>query len=109
MILDGDLATIRQPLDFYGVNYYTPLRIGAAGEEAPMPFEFREVVGYPTTDLHWSVVPDALREWLIMFRARLRAAVPPIYVTESGCAYDVARTRTAWSTTRRGSTTTPRT
>ena len=88
VIRDGDMATIRQPLDFYGVNYYTPFRIGAAGEEAPMPFEFREVVGYPTTDLHWSVVPDALREWLIMFRARLRAAVPPIYVTESGCAYD---------------------
>ena len=83
------MATIRQPLDFYGVNYYTPFRIGAAGEEAPMPFEFREVVGYPTTDLHWSVVPDALREWLIMFRARLRAAVPPIYITESGCAYNM--------------------
>jgi beta-glucosidase len=54
-----------------------------------MPFELREVVGYPTTDLNWSVVPDALREWLIMFRARLRAAVPPIYITESGCAYNM--------------------
>ncbi len=90
VILDGDLATIRQPLDFYGVNYFTPFRMGAAGEDAPMPFEFRGVVGHPTTDLDWSVVPDALREWLIMFRARLRAAVPPIYVTESGCAYDIA-------------------
>jgi len=89
VIQDGDLATIRQPLDFYGVNYFTPFRMGAAGPDAPMPFEFRPVVGYPTTDLHWSIVPDALREWLIMFRARLRAAVPPIYVTESGCAYDV--------------------
>jgi len=90
VIQDGDLATIRQPLDFYGVNYFTPFRMSAAGPDAPMPFEFRPVVGYPTTDLHWSIVPDALREWLIMFRARLRAAVPPIYVTESGCAYDVA-------------------
>lgn len=87
---DGDLATIRQPLDFYGVNYYTPIRIGVAPADAPIPFEFREVVGYPQTDLGWSVVPDALREWLIMFRARLRAAVPPLYVTASGCAYDVA-------------------
>ena len=88
-VREGDMATIRQPLDFYGVNYYTPFRIGAAGEEAPVPFELREVVGYPTTDLHWSVVPDALREWLIMFRARLRAAVPPIYITESGCAFNM--------------------
>ena len=87
VVFDGDLATIRQPLDFYGVSYYTPIRIGAAGEDAPMPFEFRDVVGYPMTDLGWPVVPGRLREWLIMFRARMRAAVPPIYVTASGCAY----------------------
>ncbi len=88
-IHDGDLATIRQPLDFYGVNYYRPFRIGAAPEESVMPFEFREVVGYPTTDVNYPVVPDALREWLIMFRARLRAALPPLYITGSGCAYGV--------------------
>ena len=27
----GDMATIRQPLDFYGVNYYNPMRVAAAG------------------------------------------------------------------------------
>ena len=77
VIRDGDLATIRQPLDFYGVNYYNPMKIAAAGDEAPMPFESRELVGYPTTDFGWPVVPDALGEWLIMFRARYRAALPP--------------------------------
>ncbi|KAA1415552.1 beta-glucosidase [Nocardioides humilatus] len=89
VVRDGDLATIRQPLDFYGVDYYTPIRIGVAPEESPIPFEFREVVGYPRTDLEWSVVPEALREWLIIFRARLRAALPPIYITAAGCSYDV--------------------
>ena len=83
----GDLATIRQPLDFYGVNYYNPMKIAAAPEDAEMPFEFRELVGYPTTDFGWPVVPDALREWLIMLRARFRAALPPIMITESGCSY----------------------
>ena len=88
MIEPGDLATIRQPLDFYGVNYYNPMRIAAAeDEEADMPFELRDVVGYPTTDFGWPVVPDALREWLIIFRARYRAALPPIIITESGCSY----------------------
>ncbi len=87
VVRTGDLATIRQPLDFYGVNYYNPMKIGAAPEDAEMPFEFRELVGYPTTDLDWPVVPDALREWLITFRARFRAALPPIMITESGCAY----------------------
>jgi beta-glucosidase len=89
VIRDGDLATIRQPLDFYGVNYYNPMRIGAAPEDAEMPFEFRELLGYPTTDSGWPIVPDALREWLIMFRARFRAALPPIVITESGCAYNM--------------------
>jgi beta-glucosidase len=87
VVLPGDLATIRQPLDFYGVNYYNPMKIGAAPEDAEMPFEFRELLGYPTTDFGWPVVPDALREWLIMFRARFRAALPPIMITESGCSY----------------------
>jgi beta-glucosidase len=86
-IVDGDMATIRQPLDFYGVNYYNPMKIAAAGEESEMPFEFRELLGYPTTDFGWPVVPDALREWLIILRARYRAALPPIMITESGCSY----------------------
>ena len=89
VVLTGDLATIRQPLDFYGVNYYNPMKIGAAPEDAEMPFEFRVLLGYPTTDFGWPVVPDALREWLIMFRARFRAALPPIMITESGCSYNM--------------------
>lgn len=88
-VRDGDFATMRQPLDFYGVNYYNPMRIAAADETAELPFEFREVLGYPMTDFGWPVVPDALREWLITFRARFRAAVPPIVITESGCSYGV--------------------
>lgn len=88
-VREGDFATMRQPLDFYGINYYNPMRIGAGDDDAELPFEFREVLGHPTTDFGWPVVPDALREWLIMFRARLRAAIPPIVITESGCAYNM--------------------
>ena len=89
IVRDGDLAVIRQPLDFYGLNYYNPFKIGAAGPDAEMPFEFRELLGYPVTDFGWPVVPDALREWLILLAARYRAALPPIYITESGCAYNM--------------------
>ncbi|NYD40116.1 GH1 family beta-glucosidase [Nocardioides panaciterrulae] len=87
LVAEGDLATIRQPLDFYGINYYNPLRVAAAGEEAELPFEFRELLGYPTTERGWPIVPDALREYLITMRARYRAALPPIVITESGCSY----------------------
>jgi beta-glucosidase len=88
VILDGDTATIRQPLDFYGVNYYNPLKVAAATEDAPMPFELRDLLGYPTTDFGAPIVPDALREFLIMFRARYRSALPPIMVTENGCSFN---------------------
>ena len=84
----GDLATIRQPLDFYGVNYYNPIKIAATPEDQPIPFEILELLGHETTDLGWPIVPEALREWLIIFRARYRAALPPIMITESGCAFN---------------------
>jgi beta-glucosidase len=87
VIQGGDMATIRQPLDFYGVNYYNPIRIAAAEEDSPVPFEQLSIVGYPTTDFGRPVVPDSLREWLITLRARYRAALPPIIITESGCSY----------------------
>ena len=87
VIQAGDMATIRQPLDFYGVNYYNPIRIAAAEEDSPVPFEQLSIVGYPTTDFGRPVVPDSLREWLITLRARYRAALPPIIITESGCSY----------------------
>jgi beta-glucosidase len=87
VIRNGDMVTIRQPLDFYGINYYNPIKVAAADEDAPTPWELREVLGYPTTDFGWPVVPDGLRELLILMRARYRAAMPPIYITESGCSY----------------------
>ncbi|MEI2715134.1 MAG: family 1 glycosylhydrolase, partial [Nocardioides sp.] len=53
-----------------------------------LPFEQVDVVGYcDTTDFGWPVVPDGLRELLILLRARYRAALPPIHVAESGCSY----------------------
>jgi beta-glucosidase len=87
VIQAGDMATIRQPLDFYGVNYYNPIRIAAAEEDSPVPFQQLAIVGYPVTDFGRPVVPDSLREWLITLRARYRAALPPIIITESGCSY----------------------
>lgn len=89
LVAPGDLSIIRQPLDFYGVNYYSPIRVAAGPSEAEMPFEFLQLLGYPITDRGWTVVPDALREWLITLRARFRAALPPIVITECGASYAV--------------------
>lgn len=88
VVQDGDMATIRQPLDFYGINYYSPLRVAAADEDAPTPFRFVPLLGHPLTASGWSVVPHALREWLILTRARYRAALPPLVITECGASYE---------------------
>lgn len=87
LVAEGDLATIRQPLDFYGVSYYMPMRVGVAPEDSELFFTLYDLVGYPETDFGWPVVPDALREWLITFRARYRAALPPLVITEIGASY----------------------
>jgi len=81
-----DLHTIRQPLDFYGVNYYYPTSIAAAAVGAEIPFEQRQITGYPTTDFGWPVVPEGLRDVIRQLRERY-PDIAPLYVTENGASY----------------------
>ncbi|MFF8634742.1 GH1 family beta-glucosidase [Streptomyces pilosus] len=94
----ADLEVIAAPLDWYGINYYAPTRVGAPqGTEidfggvrmpAELPFSVREIEGRPVTDFGWPVVPEALTEVLTTFRARYGDRLPPVVVTENGCAYE---------------------
>ena len=96
--VEQDLKVIAEPLDWYGVNYYAPTRVGApqgTGTEfggvrmpAELPFSVREIEGYPVTDFGWPVVPEALTELLTAFHARYGDRLPPVVITENGCAYD---------------------
>ena len=81
-VADGDVAVVKRDCPTCVI-----MVTASEDEEADMPFEQRNVVGYPVTDFGWPVVPDSLREWLITLRARYRAALPPIMITESGCSY----------------------
>jgi beta-glucosidase len=63
------------------------MKVAASDEEAELPWVLRDVLGYPVTDLGWPVVPAALRDLMLLMRTRYRAALPPLYITESGCAY----------------------
>ncbi|MDX8144092.1 GH1 family beta-glucosidase [Lentzea sp. BCCO 10_0061] len=85
-IADGDLATIHQPLDFYGVNYYNPTRLKAPSEGNPLPFELAEIDEYPLTGFGWPIVPAGLTEMINALRERY-PDLPPVYVTESGCSF----------------------
>ncbi|MEV4332978.1 GH1 family beta-glucosidase [Streptomyces sp. NPDC049597] len=94
-----DLAVIAQPLDFYGVNYYHPMLVGApapdaldgfagVGMPAELPFGLREIATDERTDFGWPVVPDGLRELLVSLKDRYGDRLPPVVVTENGCSYD---------------------
>ncbi|MGV9808270.1 GH1 family beta-glucosidase [Micromonospora chersina] len=85
----GDLDVIAAPIDVLGVNYYNPTGIRApADEDSPLPFEIVPLDGYPRTAFDWPVAPDGLRELLLQLHHRYGDALPPIQITESGCAYD---------------------
>jgi beta-glucosidase len=87
IVLDGDLEVISAPLDALGVNYYQPTSVAAAGPGEDLPFTIGQLDGYATTDFGWPVVPDGLRELLVLLRDRYDKALPPIWITESGCSY----------------------
>ena len=53
---------------------------------AGLPFEPRPLTGYPTTDFGWPVVPAAFGEILRIFKDRYGDRLPPLYITENGCA-----------------------
>jgi len=84
---DGDLAVISAPLDGLGANYYAPTRV-AAPTDPPLPFSLQPITGYPVTAFGWPVVPQGLAEALAMLAERYGAALPPLYITESGCSND---------------------
>ncbi|MEU3606889.1 GH1 family beta-glucosidase [Streptomyces sp. NPDC035033] len=95
----ADLKVISEgTLDWYGINFYQPTRAGAPRAEdgefsglalpAELPFSVREIEGYPVTDFGWPVVPEALTELLTSFRDRYGDRLPPVVITENGCAYE---------------------
>ncbi|GAB3958291.1 GH1 family beta-glucosidase [Actinoallomurus acanthiterrae] len=86
-VRDGDLKVIAAPIDALGVNYYNPTGVVAPDDDG-LPFAIRDLSGFPTTGLGWPVVPDGLHRLLVDLRERYGAALPPVYITESGCSYD---------------------
>jgi beta-glucosidase len=92
-----DLAVIAAPMDFYGLNYYAPTSVadpGSAVESsgpvamAGAPFKVVDLEGYERTAFGWPVVPEGLREQLVDLHTTYGDALPPVYLTESGCACD---------------------
>lgn len=100
-VQEGDLAQISRPLDWLGVNYYQDSRsvpdfsgstsgyIDSTGNGS-MPgsqgVKPAPAVG-EITDFGWSTTPDGLRVLLESLDQDYEN-MPPIMITENGCAYD---------------------
>jgi beta-glucosidase len=82
---DRDLALIRQPIDFLGVNYYTR----SVRRHDPTAWPLRTAtVRQPRsayTETAWEVCPAAFTQILLWVRRRYGDM--PIYITENGAAF----------------------
>lgn len=102
-IRSGDLATIAEPIDMLGINYYTRHVVyGADAEElgsTPGSTTARDngwvacagvgksMRGYPVTTMGWEIDPAGLFDVLTGLKARW-PNLPPVYVTENGASFD---------------------
>jgi beta-glucosidase len=87
VVQDGDLATIHQPVDFLGINYYSRLHVRDDPGSALLGAGFGATPpGTAFTAMGWPIEPDGLYEQLLILRDRY--GNPPVYVTENGAAFD---------------------
>lgn len=82
-VRDGDLEAIATPLDFLGVNYYSPVTVRA--DEAGEPVGVQVGAPEERTDMGWAVDPRGLHETLM--RVTRDYGPKKIYITENGAAY----------------------
>jgi beta-glucosidase len=82
-VREGDLAAISTPMDYLGMNYYFRRIASAAhpAHDAPLP------PGAQVTAMGWEVWHEGLAEHLLDMKRR-HPKLPPVYITESGCACD---------------------
>ncbi len=78
-----DMALIRQPLDWLGLNYYTCKRI--AHSPGAWPNLSEHVGDLPQTQMGWEICPEGLHHFLRFARDNYTGDLP-LYVTENGMA-----------------------
>jgi beta-glucosidase len=77
----GDLARIRRPIDWFGLNHYCPVFL-KADANARLGFSFGDrPPEIPVTPIGWPIMPDAFRDTILEVAKNYGL---PIYVTENG-------------------------
>lgn len=86
---EGDLATISGKLDWWGLNYYTPMRVT---DDPARSGDFPWTKDAPPksdqkTDIGWEIYAPALK--LLVEDLYRRYDLPEMYITENGAAYNM--------------------
>lgn len=77
----GDLTRICRPLDWFGLNHYSPVHV-KAGADSMLGYDFGDKpASLPLTPIGWPIDPDAFSQALQDVHARYGL---PIYVLENG-------------------------
>ncbi len=95
LIRDGDMELASAPIDFLGINYYSPHYVkladpaGLRAGETPIAGR-PGVVMYnpkclPRTSMGWLIEPDGLYDTLVTVASEIAPGCS-LYVTENGCA-----------------------
>jgi beta-glucosidase len=78
----GDLRQICRPLDWFGLNHYSPVW-AKLDENSVLGFQLGAAPdGAPMTEIGWGIFPDAFALELKEIQRRYKL---PIYVMENGC------------------------
>jgi len=104
------LETAATPLNWLGVNYYTPTRVGPAGVASEkivgqnsLVYPGVDGVGFharePRTDMGWENHPPSLTQTLLDTAQRLPGI--PLYITENGAAFSDVVEKTGIHDTQR--------
>jgi beta-glucosidase len=83
---DEELARIRQPLDWVGINYYTRRVVCHDDLGGPARASGVHRSDVPMTAMGWEIIPSGLTHALRMVKDRYGDI--PLHVTENGAAFD---------------------
>ncbi len=86
LVAAGDAATMHQPVDFLGVNYYSRMHIAAAPHSLLGAWWGAVPRGLRFTAMGWPITPDGLYEELTTLRDRNGNL--ELYITENGACFD---------------------
>ncbi len=94
---DEGIRVAAEPIDWLGINYYTPIRVGrpSAGQATGVGQDTAAYPGcpparlnprQPMTTMGWEVDPSGLTDILVQTHEALPGV--PLWVTENGAAFD---------------------